>query len=62
MAVVLGVSLSGPRSYNGEMREFPWVYPEGRRDPGPTTVDAACGALWRAWGLMLALTVLLALA
>lgn len=61
MAVVLGVSLSGPRSYDGEMREFPWVYPEGRRNPGPTEIDAACGALWRAWGLMLALTVLLVL-
>lgn len=61
MAVVLGVSLSGPRSYNGEMREFPWVYPEGRRDPGSASVDAACGALWRAWGLMLTLALLLAL-
>lgn len=62
MAVVLGVALSGPRSYDGALREFPWVYPEGRRDPGPATVEAACGTLWRAWGLMLALAMLLALA
>ena len=61
MAVTLGLSLSGPRSYNGEMRSFPWVYPEGRRDPGPAEIDAACTALWRAWGLMLGLTALLAL-
>ncbi|MBL8561026.1 MAG: cobalamin biosynthesis protein [Gemmobacter sp.] len=61
MAVTLGLSLSGPRSYEGEMRSFPWVYPEGRRDPGPAEIDAACTALWRAWGLMLGLTVLLAL-
>lgn len=61
MAVTLGLSLSGPRSYHGEMRSFPWVYPEGRRDPGPTEIDAACTALWRAWGLMLGLTALLAL-
>ena len=61
MAVVLGISLSGPRSYGGEMRDFPWVYPEGRRDPGPAEIDTACAALWRAWGLMLALVALGAL-
>lgn len=61
MAPVLGVALSGPRSYHGEMRDFPWVWPEGRRDAGPDDIDAACGALWRAWGGMLALTVVLAL-
>lgn len=61
MAVVLGISLSGPRSYNGEMRDFPWVYPEGQRSPGPAQIDAACTALWRAWGLMLCLTCLMVL-
>lgn len=61
MAPVLGVALSGPRSYHGEMREFPWVWPEGRRDAGPDDIDAACRALWRAWGGMLALVVLVAL-
>ncbi|RID93154.1 cobalamin biosynthesis protein [Gemmobacter lutimaris] len=61
MAVVLGIALSGPRSYHGEMRTFAWVHPEGRRDPGPAEIEAACTALWRAWGAMLALAVLLAL-
>lgn len=61
MAPVLGVALSGPRSYHGEMREFPWVWAEGRRDAGPDDIDAACGALWRAWGGMLGITLLLAL-
>ena len=60
MAVVLDVALSGPRSYHGEMRPFPWVWPEGRRDIGPDEVDAACSALWRAWGLMLAMVALVA--
>ncbi|MDZ7910009.1 MAG: adenosylcobinamide-phosphate synthase CbiB [Gemmobacter sp.] len=59
MAVVLGISLSGRRSYNGEMKSFPWVFPEGRRHPGPVEIEAACDALWRAWGLMLALTLLM---
>ena len=61
MAVVLNVALSGPRSYHGEMRDFPWVWPEGRRDIGPDAVDAAVSALWRAWALMLALVAALAL-
>ncbi len=59
MAVVLNVALSGPRSYHGETRDFPWVWPEGRRDPGPRDIDAACGALWRAWAGTLVGVVLL---
>ncbi len=61
MAVALDVSLSGPRSYHGEKRDFPWVWPEGRDDIGPDQIDAACSALWRAWAALLAITVLLAL-
>lgn len=61
MAVILNTALSGPRAYHGEMREYPWVWPEGRRDPGPDQIDAAVSALWRAWGAMLALTALIAL-
>ncbi|OYU62527.1 MAG: adenosylcobinamide-phosphate synthase [Bradyrhizobium sp. PARBB1] len=61
MAVVLNIALSGPRSYHGEMREFPWVWPEGRRDIGPDAVDAACAALWRTWALMLAGVAVIAL-
>ena len=55
MAVVLDVALSGPRAYHGGMSAFPWVWPEGRRNAGPKDIDAACRALWRAWGLMLLL-------
>lgn len=62
MAVVLNVALSGPRSYHGEMRDFPWVWPEGRRQIGPEEIDAACAALWRAWGAMVLLVGLIALA
>lgn len=61
LAVVLNVALSGPRSYDGQMRDFPWVWPEGRRDPGPETIDAACRALWRAWGAMLGLVLVAAI-
>jgi adenosylcobinamide-phosphate synthase len=58
MAVVLNVALSGPRSYHGEMRDFPWVWAEGRRDPGPRDIDAACSALWRAWAGTLVVVLL----
>jgi adenosylcobinamide-phosphate synthase len=61
MAVVLNVALSGPRSYNGVMTDFPWVWPEGRANPGPDQIDAACSALWRAWAGLLGLACLIAL-
>ena len=60
MAVVLDISLSGPRSYHGRMQDFPWVWPEGRRDAGPADIDRAVMALWRTWGVMLAGVALVA--
>lgn len=61
MAVVLDVALSGPRSYHGQMKDFPWVHAKGRRDPGPDQIEAACRALWRAWAMMLGIAGLVAL-
>ena len=61
MAVVLDIALSGPRSYQGAPADFPWVWPEGRRDPGAREVDAACMVLWRAWAALLAITLVIAL-
>ncbi|SEN49019.1 adenosylcobinamide-phosphate synthase CbiB [Palleronia pelagia] len=58
MAVCLDVSLSGPRAYDGRMQDFPWVFPEGRRDPGAAEIRAAVTALWRTWALMAALVAL----
>jgi adenosylcobinamide-phosphate synthase len=60
MAASLNVALSGPRSYDGQMRDFPFVHPEGDRAPGPEAIDAACRALWRAWAMMLALVAVVA--
>jgi adenosylcobinamide-phosphate synthase len=61
LAPVLNVALSGPRSYNGVRRDFAWVWPEGRRDPGPDDIDAAADALWRVWAALLAIAILIAL-
>jgi adenosylcobinamide-phosphate synthase len=60
MAVVLGIAVSGPRSYHGVMTDQPYVHAEGRRDAGPDDIDAAVRLLWRVWGLMLALVVVIA--
>lgn len=58
MACVLDVSLSGPRSYDGTLREEPFVYPEGRHDLTADDIDAAVTSLWRTWGLTFALVAL----
>ncbi|WP_298360425.1 adenosylcobinamide-phosphate synthase CbiB [uncultured Litoreibacter sp.] len=60
MAGVLGTALSGPRSYDGEMREFPFVYPEGRHQVTANDIDACVSVLWRAWALCLGLVVVAA--
>ncbi|MCK8485186.1 adenosylcobinamide-phosphate synthase CbiB [Aliiroseovarius sp. S2029] len=60
MAAVLGVALSGPRSYEGEMRSFPWVNAEGTRDIGPKEIDQSVDLLWAGWLVMLGFVILLA--
>lgn len=61
MARAIGVALAGPRAYNGQMQEFSWVGEDGKRTLTPHDIDAAVGQLWRAWGILFGLTVLLAL-
>lgn len=46
----LDVALAGPRSYDGVLRDFPWVNPNGRRILKPVDIDAGISILWRAWG------------
>jgi adenosylcobinamide-phosphate synthase len=55
MARVLGVALSGPRSYGGQMKDFPDVNPQGQRNAGPDEIDAAISVLWRTWAIGLGL-------
>ena len=51
MSRALGVALSGPRAYDGQMRDFPWVNPDGRRALTPADIDDTITILWKAWGL-----------
>jgi adenosylcobinamide-phosphate synthase len=61
MARALHVALSGPRAYDGEMRDFPWVHPHANRTPGPDAIDGAVAALWRSWGAALMFVLLIGL-
>ena len=60
MAVALDVALSGPRSYDGAIRDYPLVNPDGARDIGPAEIDAAVSVLWRAWAMMAGLVLVIA--
>lgn len=58
LARAIGVALAGPRVYHGEKQDFPWVNPDGRRNIGADDIDAATRALWRVWGIGLAIVAL----
>ncbi|WP_102107909.1 adenosylcobinamide-phosphate synthase CbiB [Oceaniglobus roseus] len=62
MARALDVALAGPRSYDGTMRDFPFVHPSGRRDPGAAEIGACVRRLWRAWAALLVLALAAAVA
>ncbi len=53
MAHGLDIALSGPRSYEGKMQDFPYVNHDGARDLTPCDIDRAVTVLWRTWGLAL---------
>ncbi|WP_424977791.1 adenosylcobinamide-phosphate synthase CbiB [Leisingera sp. S232] len=60
MARALDTSLAGPRSYDGQMRDFPWVHDTGSKSASAGTITRSVTVLWQAWGLALALTVAIA--
>lgn len=53
MAGALGVALSGPRAYGGQMTHDSYVNEAGKKALGPADISRAVQVLWRAWGLML---------
>ena len=61
MARALNVALSGPRSYDGTQRDFPFVNADGRKSASANDIDAACRALWITWAAFAALLFALAL-
>ena len=61
MARALGLSLAGPRSYDGEMRDFAWVNAPGAKGITGPAILRCCDVLWLAWGFGLVLLVAFAL-
>jgi len=43
------------------MADYPWVFPEGRRELGPEDIDRTIATLWKAWAGMLMISAILAL-
>ena len=62
MARALDVALAGPRSYEGALKDFPFVNPEGRKDAGPVDIDRSVMILWRTWAVLLTIALLIAVA
>lgn len=59
MATSLGIALSGPRSYDGEMRDFPYVHGEGRHFLTADDIDLASRGLWRVWWVIVVIIALI---
>ena len=59
MARAIDIALSGPRAYEGQMQDFPFVHPAGNQFAGSSDIDAACSMLWKAWGTALLFTTIL---
>lgn len=60
MARVLGIALSGPRSYDGTTRDFPFVNATGRKTVAARDIRAAVAVLWRVWGVVFGTALALA--
>jgi adenosylcobinamide-phosphate synthase len=61
MAHGLDIGLSGPRSYDGHMQDYPFVNGDGAHALGPDNIDRTVSVLWKTWGAALALAVVLTL-
>ena len=57
MAHGLDIALSGPRSYDGELRQFPFVNGDGERTLGSDDIDRAVVVLWKTWALCLGMAL-----
>ena len=59
MALRLDIALSGPRTYEGQLTDFPWVNAAARKVAAPRDIEQAVAVLWSAWAAALALSLLL---
>lgn len=61
MAQSINVALSGPRSYDGVLRDFPYVNADGTHALGPSDIENAIKTLWKSWGLAIIAALIIAL-
>jgi adenosylcobinamide-phosphate synthase len=61
MAMVLDIALSGPRSYDGSMQDFPYVNATGRHELGADDIEKCVRILWQSWSVLLAILFLAAI-
>ena len=59
MAGVLGIAISGPRSYNGTMTTLPWVNGASRKPLSPMDIEAAVRVLWQSWYVAIAILAII---
>ena len=59
MALRLDIALSGPRTYEGQLTDFPWVNAATRKVAAPRDIEQTVAVLWSAWAAALALSLLL---
>jgi adenosylcobinamide-phosphate synthase len=60
-AATLGLALAGPRIYRGVITDDPYLNADGSRDASADDIRRGVALVWRAWGLLLALSVLVGL-
>lgn len=58
MAHGLNIALSGPRSYAGQTKDYPFVNAGGDHAVTADHIHQTIGVLWKTWGLCLGLAVL----
>ena len=61
MAYGIGVSLSGPRSYDSKMQNFPWVNANGDKYITSMDIERSVNTLWSAWCTLLIIVILISL-
>jgi adenosylcobinamide-phosphate synthase len=61
MAHGLDIALSGPRSYEGQRRDYPFVNASGEHDLTSADIDRAVAVLWKTWAILLGIAVIAAL-
>lgn len=61
MARSLDTAPAYPRSYDGQMRDFPWVHSEGAKSASAETITRSVTLLWQTWAIALALTIAITL-